>query len=598
MRKSLKWLAAILLPPGLLVVLATLLWHPPSLEAQLTAQIARLTGLQAIAHGPVHFRLLPRPQIVVKNISIADSASAVRIAAGGATLKGNLRLLALLAGTIEFDRIELVKPQIVVDLDRDILEGTSRLRQLVEPARPGAGGSDGDSLGLFAMTGGMVRLTSARRALDVVLEDIDIRFDWPHIGSPLAINGRGRWREARVNLALWLGTPAQLLRGEQSALTVTLRGAQARLSLRGNAHGGPAARFDGKLQAEMPALSPVLRLAGLNASLKPAEDPFAVSGYLAASLRDIAVTGLQLSFLGSDFDGALSFRDENGARGLSGTLATDLWQVSPLLNWLRATTGPDGHWRSQALDLAFQPGLQLDLRVSAARLTTGPFHAEDAALAIRSQRGQLDMELAEARIFGGTVKGHASLFRTGDELTAGLEGEGSHLDLAQICASTSCARKLTGQADLSLVLAGRGISPVMLIHNAQGRAQASLANGSFDGIDFAQALRRIEKKSWPALASLREGTSGFERGDFALVLQNGVATLENTALTGPALRLDLSGSAALANGQLALKGLASQPEADGSPRQDGPKLPFELSGPWSSPVFTPDFRNLAPAAGE
>ena len=598
MRKSLKWLAALLIPLGLLAAIVTLVWHPPSIEAQLTAQIMRLTGLQAVARGPAHFRLLPRPQIVVEHISIADSAGSVRIAAGGLTLRGNLRLLALLAGNIEFDRIELIKPDIIVDLDRDTAKGADWLRQMAEPAGATAKEADGEPVGLFILTGATVRLTSARRALDMQFEDVHLRFDWPRVGSPLAINGRGRWHDARFNLAAWLGAPAALVRGDQSALTLNLRGTEGRLALRGTLQGGNEARFEGNAQAEMPALSHFLHLAGLDASLKPADERFAASGNVAAGLRDIAVSGLHLSVLGSDFDGAVTLRDNKDGRALSGTLASDLLKLSPLLTLARQLTGPDGQWRSGPQDLAFQPGIDLDVRISAAKLVTGTARAEDAALAVRGQGGKLAFELVEARIFGGTVKAHAAVSRAGDGLVASLDGEGAGLDLAQICEATQCARRLTGRADLSFALAGRGHSPKGLLQNVAGRAKASLASGSFAGIDFAQALRRIEKKSWPALANLHEGISSFERCEISLVVQNGMATLENTRLTGAALRLDLSGSAALSSGQLALKGIASQTGADGAFRPDGPMLSFELAGPWYNPVFTPDLRDLVPATGE
>lgn len=598
MQKSVKWAFLVAALLVLAVAAAAMSLNQRVIEAGLAARLLEETGLVLQTGSRASFALLPRPQIRIENVHIADASGALQIVTGAVALKGNLRILALLLGKVQFDQIVLVKPSMTVDLDR--LAGT---RGLAEPtASSGVADPAPDRAsrmpGLVIVRDGTLALKSAEAGMDVLFENANFKLDWPGQGGPLAVNGRVHWQDQEFGLSGWLGNANLWLRGGASAATLVLRGNDGRLALRGTLSGGVEGKFTGQIQASIPALSHVLRLAEIAGSFPANVENTEIAGSLAGNRREMEFTGLRLSLLGSQFDGALTFRTGETGTSLSGTLATELLQLSPWvsrLRWNPAAGGADAHWHRLA---RLMTHWALDLRLSASNVSGAAWHMDDAALAVRAEEGQFSLDLIQARVFGGQVQARASLSGKAAGLAMILQGQAAQIDLGMLCQAVPCPNTLAGEAGLAANLTGQGTSPSGLLQSLAGSAEIHASKLTIEGFDLALALRRIEKHVLPSISNFREGVSAFDQGELILNLGGGKAIVEKCTLTGQATQLQLGGTASLADGQLALKGVAAQTGPDLAAREDGPQLHFKIGGSWNEPSISVQAAGLLPGVGQ
>ena len=84
----------------------------------------------------------------------------------------------------------------------------------------------------------------------------------------------------------------------------------------------------------------------------------------------IALTGANLELDGNVAEGVLTFAAD-GRQTLQGTLAVDHLDLTPYLSTLRLLTAADREWSRTRLDLDGLSTVDLDLRLSAGKVTIG-----------------------------------------------------------------------------------------------------------------------------------------------------------------------------------------------------------------------------------
>ena len=142
---------------------------------------------------------------------------------------------------------------------------------------------------------------------------------------------------------------------------------------------------------------------------------------------------------------------------MSGTLAADSLSLRPFIANRAPALARDGQWSHDLFDLDWENFADVDLRVSAARLTLPGVDLEDAAFSVLNQNGRLDIALIEAKAYSGNLKGRASFVKTG----GGLEMRASADGLRR--------RYRRGLAEFGRI---PGASPARCPPRAMSRAQA------------------------------------------------------------------------------------------------------------------------------
>ncbi len=161
-----------------------------------------------------------------------------------------------------------------------------------------------------------------------------------------------------------------------------------------------------------------------------------------------------------------------------------------------------------------------------------------------------------------------------------------------------------GRLDAQLSLSASGYSPAGLLATLGGSLQATIENGTLQGLDLGAAeaaLSALAPGTAPnagqaaspdavqtqVAAALGHGATPFSRLHLAATATTGAVTLTQADLQSPAGQLQGAGTLDLLTGQL-LAALSIQPALPGAPA-----VALRLSGPGAAPRRTPDLSALA-----
>ena len=314
-------------------------------------------------------------------------------------------------------------------------------------------------------------------------------------------------------------------------------------------------------------------------------DAFALSGKAQAVGDTLTLSEATVTASGQRLDGALNFERQNGRYAISGTLAADQ------LN-LEALTGPTldpltsaGGWSQQPFTFTPPRDLDLDLRLSAARLEWRGHGVDDAAGSLMCKAGRCAVGLLEAKAYQGALKGQLTLARGARGLEAQAALSLSDADLGAALADFGWSG-YHGRGDLEATLRSAGFAVSDSVLSLSGQATATLQAGAVDGISVEEAMRRSLRRPVEVARDLGNGATRFSLGRLRLSLAGGAATIEEGHIEGPGSKIDVGGTIDVAGQTVEARALAEQVDAEGHPSTDAARLTITLSGLWSAPSVT------------
>jgi AsmA protein len=247
-------------------------------------------------------------------------------------------------------------------------------------------------------------------------------------------------------------------------------------------------------------------------------------------------------------------------------------------------------WNEAPLEVKALDGFDLDLRLSAGRILFNKTELERVAMAAAVRAGRFTLSIGEAQIFGGMLHGTAAIGPSAAGTEIKLEANLKDFDAERGLGELAGIRRLEGTGSLALLLAGSGASVSAIIRDLQGQASLSVQNGSLNGLNVEQVLRRLERRPLSMTADLRGGRTRFDRFVARLQVTECNASVEEAEMQNALLRVTLSGLASISHRDLDLHGTASliRPAASGDSDAATFDLPFLVRGSWDDPALAPD----------
>jgi AsmA protein len=354
----------------------------------------------------------------------------------------------------------------------------------------------------------------------------------------------------------------------------------------------PRWQFNGHIHAAAPSLRPLLEQAGYSVPLPGPFDDFAANCEAAITASSTVLSGLHLQFDGNDFEGTAAFRARDGAPVLSGTLATNRLSLRPFLASLSPATGRDGQWNRDPFDLKECGSADLDFRISASHLLFSRFEIEDAAFSLTRNSGRVELTLAGAKAYQGTIKGRATFDLRDNGVGMQATGAISGADLAALSFGVFGWPEFYGAVSGMANLESAGASTSELMRNLDGAAQISVVQGQLGRIDLDSVLHRIDKSPLALLADMHRGRTAFARAAFGLRFVKGVAGIEDGTLENPSLRVGFGGTVDFGEREFDLHAVTMPVIGEAKPAKDIPKFRFDVGGSWDDLAFSPDVRGL------
>lgn len=577
-----------------LIGLTTVSWliDPNAVRLSVEKQIRAATGLDLMVNGDVHVSIFPGSFIRLRQVGLKGAGTrGSGIADEPLTvdeLTANLRLLPLLMRRFEIADVTLQHPRMTV---KHGPEGRSNWTPIIETlARTIKPGKDSPvSFSEIRIKDGILLYVNDARQVDETITGIDLSLAWPSISRSFAATGQFDWRGEVVDGSLSIGDFLAALSGERSVLKIRAASAPLKFAFDGAIANRASLLMEGTLTADSPSLRNALRWAGQAPPGTGGLGRFALKARTNVVGESIALTNVNLELDGNTAEGVITYSNTD-RQTMQATLAADALDFTPYINTVRLLASGARDWNRQLFDLRGLSATDLDMRLSAAKVTIGQSKLGRTAIGANLRSGTLALSIGEAQIYGGILKGSLGIARTSAVADVKAQFQFTDVDLATSASEMFGVSKLSGRGNLSLSLEASGASPFELVQSLDGTANLTGHDGEIGGLNVEQLLKRLERRPLSGAGNFRSGSTPFDTMNVSIRFTDGVATAEDARIEGPTTRVLLTGTASVPSREYDLKGVASLISASDAPPAF--QLPFVVQGPWDDPLIFPDSDSL------
>ena len=553
-----------------------------ALKQAVENQIRAVTGLDLVVNGNIDVSVFPASYVSFHNVGLkgggsTDPALVVDV------LTANLRLLPLLLQRFEIADVMMLRPHIHVVRSADGESNwTPFIQTIARAMKPGA--DNQVSFSEIRIQDGVLGYEDASNHVKEGLDDIDLSLAWPSISRSFAATGQFDWRGERVDGSISISDFVAALSGDRSGLKARLTSAPLKVAFDGSVADRASMMMEGTLTVDSASLRNALRWAGQAPPGSGGFGRFALKARANVVGPSVALTNVNVELDGNVAEGVMTYTN-NGRQSLQATLAAGALDFTPYVSTIRLLASGAHDWNRNLFDLNSLSTTDLDMRLSAARVTVGSTRLGRTALGANLRGGTLALSIAEAQAYGGIAKGSLGIARSDAAADVKAEFQLTDVDL-QACASELFGiNKLSGRGNLTVSLTASGSSPFGLAQSLDGTATLTGHDGAINGFNVEQLLRRLERRPLSGAGNFRSGSTPYDDLNISLKFSDGIATADNVRINGPATRLTLSGTASVPSREYDLKGVASLVSASNTtPEFD---LPFVVQGPWEDPLIFP-----------
>ncbi len=581
-RIGLVALAALFVPAAALFILPHFVSEQAARNAASRSLIAA-TGIVPRIEGGAHLSLFPRPAIRLEGVKLDHGEGATPGFSAGSVL-ATVRLLPLLTGEVEISSLTFQRPNFLIE------SRESGFVILGLPLRAPSGGGRDDVLPPeLRIVDGHVEMRGLNPDRAEIFTGVDASFAW--IGTGFAAAGTFNWHAVPMEMNLSIADTSQLNKGAPSGFRMRVDSKAGRAAFEGSMRVNNGVFAEGPLALDTSSLRGALALFGVVPLTEGGFGPLKLRAQASLTPSALTMTGLSLDLDGNRSEGGLTVKRESGRTLLQSTLASDSADFTPYFRGMQVRSESDGDWSRRYIDLYALNAFDLDLRLSSKRVTLGKVSAAPVAASLTLKGGQLGVAVGDAGIFGGKLRARAGIGPgPGGEPLLKFEANATDVDLERTLGEITGVRRVEGKAAIELAVEGSGPHAEAIVRNLSGRMGLNAVQGTLNGINVEQALRRIERRPFSNTPELGAGRTVFEKLSAKLRIDNGKASIEEAQMENSLLRVRMNGEASVVHRDLELRGRATlvRPVAQSSGTQPF-DVPFIVQGSWTRPYLLPDY---------
>ena len=581
--KRLGYIAAALAAVGIgILVILPFLVSADAVREAVKAEIRAVTGLDPVLRGAASVSLFPTGSVSFDDVSLGDNRTGAP-ALTAERVVARLRFFPFLAGRIEIADVSLVRPTIAIVFNADRSSNWSgHIDTLAQNLKPSPGRTA--SFSEIRIEDGTVILRDQAYRVVETLSNVEFSLAWPAISKSFAATGRFAWHDEPIDATFSFTDFVAALHGDKSGLKVRLGGAPFKFAFDGYISYRPTLKMEGTLAADTASLRETLRWAGQQTPPGGGFGRFALKAQTNVVGGTIGLSGVNVELDGNSGEGVLTF---DGRQTLQGTLAAESLDLTPYVSTVRFLTGGERGWDMRPIELDGLEGIDVDLRLSAARVTVANARLGRTGVVANLRGGDLSVTVGESQAFGGVLKGTFGLARSPAGAGFKAQLQFTNVDLEQCLGELFGIRKLEGKGNLGFAIESSGGSVFDLTKALNGAAGLTSRKGAIAGLNVEQLLRRIERRPLSGGGEFRTGKTPYESLTVNLKITQGVANVDDVRMEGPGVGLALTGSASIPARELDLRGTASL-LSNANSAAPAFELPFMVQGPWDDPIMLPD----------
>src|ERR1043166_948640 len=381
-----------------------------ALRQAVEAQIRAVTGLELVVNGKIDVSVFPGSYVSFHDVGL-KGGGAGGTALSGDVLTANLRLLPLLLRRFEIADVMMLRPHIRVERSADGGSNwTPFIETLKRTMKPGA--DNQLSFSQIRIQAGILSWNDPTNNVAENVGDIALSLAWPSISRSFAATGQFDWRGERVDGSVSVSDFLAALSGERSGLKARLASAPLKIAFDGAIANRTSMLMEGTLTADSMSLRNALRWTGQGL-------PAGTGGFGRFALRaranmvgpQIALTNVNIELDGNVAEGVMTWSN-NGRQMLQATLAAGALDFTPYVSAVRLLAGGQRDWNRQLFELNALATPDIDMRLSAAKVTVGKSTLGRTALGANLRGGTLALSVGEAQMYGGVAKGSLNVARS------------------------------------------------------------------------------------------------------------------------------------------------------------------------------------------
>jgi AsmA protein len=346
-------------------------------------------------------------------------------------------------------------------------------------------------------------------------------------------------------------------------------------------------RLQGAADVSARKLREVARWFGVVGSPSIDLNDFRLKGTLDWSGGTLAFSRASMVMDGSESTGALAIGTFGPRPSIDGTLAFQHLDLSRFSGWAPslASLWPLGFSAPEEEEASLLTKFDADLRMSAAKVTVPHLQTGAGAATIAVKKGQLQAEIAELEVEGGSFGGVIGADMSGPLPRYMLRGRLENVDAGRSLAGLLHRNPLQGRSTISLDVTGSGSDVADVLRTLSGKASITLNEGGRLGLDLRALLYAAQRADVVGWAAAGKGQTALEQLDARVNVAGGIATAEMLAAKSAGLVVSGSGSVDIANRLLDVT-LEFSNAAPVDRTVQGNRL--LLTGDWTSPSIRVD----------
>jgi AsmA protein len=587
-------------------------------KAEIVSLVKSSTGRDLRIEGPARLSVLPSLALSLKQVALANAAGGVaKDMVSLDSLDVKLKLLPLISGQVEVDSFVLVRPTIVLEVDKQgrpnwVFEKGAKpatpAEQAPKPAQGGgvgAGSLDDVRLGDVRISDGALTYLDQRTGAKQAVEKIDMTVKLPSLDAPLSAAGNLTWNAKRIDLQLDVAKPRELMEGRSSDLALNVGSEPVKVDFKG---GGSLAKLGGTVDLKVPSVRGLAAWAGSPLTM-PGDGlgPLAIAGKVDVAGPKLSFADANLSLDAIKGTGAVTVDAAGAKPAINAKLDLGELDLNPYLppEQPAAAGGQGGggapapgaakpsDWSDEPIDVSGLKAANADLALTVAALKVRKISIGKSALKVALHDGRLVTDLTELQLYEGKGTGRLAVDGTGaaPAIDAAFKLDG--IQAQPLLRDAAGFERLAGTGAMDIAVNSRGKSQRQIVSALNGKGAVAFTDGAIIGINIGAMVRNV------GTAFTSGGTT--EKTDFSSLkgtytITNGILKNNDLEMLAPLFRVSGAGTVDLPHRtvdyRITPKVVASAEGQGGQANLGGVMVPVIVQGPWSAISYKPDLAGL------
>ena len=621
MKKLLVVLAAIVVLVIAAAVVVPTLVPLGTYKEQAVAQVRKATGRDLRIGGEIKLSLFPSLALEVNDVAFANpSWASTPDMAKLSRLDVALKILPLLSGEVEVDRLVLVDPVINLEVDKQgrpnwsfetaaPAEAKEETKEEAKETTAQGGAAELPELhfGDVRLVNGTVTYLDGATDQRIQISAVNMTVSLPDLDDPLKADGKLTWNGEAIDVGLDVENPRKLLGGVTTPVALKISSKPVSLSYEGQVTHAEPLRVEGNVGLDVPSLRKLAAWTG-----NPLEiggtglEPFSLKGVLALNGPKVSFTEAEIVLDEIRGKGEVSV-DTGGAKpDIRAKLDVETLDLNPYLggNGEKAAAKetktaakqdpPD--WSDDPIDLSGLKAANADLAFSAAAIRVQEIKIGRSALKVTLKDGVLVTDLSELELYGGNGRARITVDGSGSVPAVKKSFAFNGVQAQPLLADAAGFDQLEGTAEAEMTVTTRGRTEREMVKALKGSGAVTFTDGAINGINLAAMVRNVTTSFFDPEAQKTQKTD-FAELSGTFVIQNGILKNDDLKLISPLLRLNGAGTSDLPQRTVDYRiepKLVAALEGQGGTRDaEGIMVPVIITGPWHDLSYRPDLASVA-----